>query len=92
MMKKQYLCCAQHKYWHAALPTWGKRRLHFRCFARNSSLYSRIAFGIILRSSRTWQLVKETEETNAGKFFASRSVSVATPQPWTFFTTAWTAL
>ena len=45
-------------YWHAALPimpTSGTTSPNFRCFARNSSLYSRIAFGMILRSSRIWQ-------------------------------------
>src|SRR5580700_2049458 len=40
-------------YWHADLPimpTSGKQFPHFPCLARNSSLFQRIAFGIILRS------------------------------------------
>ena len=37
------------------------------------------SFGIILRSSRTSQQIQETEETNAGKFFASSSTSSRQP-------------
>jgi hypothetical protein len=46
-------------YWHADLPimpTSGKQLPHFPWLARNSSLFQRIAFGIILRScSLFWQ-------------------------------------